>query len=44
MKISDGLFLKCARSIHEQEYPNIEYQETIIDAGCLKLVQDRRVS
>ena len=40
MKISDGLFLECARSIHEQEYPNIEYQEAIIDAGCMKLVQD----
>lgn len=40
MKISDGLFLKCARSIHEEEYPNIEYQEAIIDAGCMKLVQD----
>ncbi len=40
MKMSDGLFLKCARRIHEEEYPNIEYRETIIDAGCMKLVQD----
>jgi isocitrate dehydrogenase (NAD+) len=40
MKMSDGLFLRCARKIHQEEYPNIEYQETIIDAGCMKLVQD----
>src|SRR5947208_14541895 len=40
MKLSDGLFLKCARKIHEEEYPNIEYDEVIIDAGCMKLVQD----
>src|SRR5882762_8322051 len=40
MKLSDGLFLKCARLIHEEEYPNIEYEELIIDAGCMKMVQD----
>ncbi|HTW95654.1 MAG TPA: isocitrate/isopropylmalate dehydrogenase family protein [Tepidisphaeraceae bacterium] len=40
MKLSDGLFLNCARKIHEEEYPNIEYDELIIDAGCMKLVQD----
>ena len=26
--------------MHQREYPNIEYQEMIIDAGCMKLVQD----
>ena len=40
MKLSDGLFLNCARKIWEEEYPNIEYEELIIDAGCMKLVQD----
>jgi isocitrate dehydrogenase (NAD+) len=40
MKLSDGLFLRCARLIHEEEYPNIDYDEVIIDAGCMKLVQD----
>jgi isocitrate dehydrogenase (NAD+) len=40
MKMTDGLFLKCARKIQEEEYPNIEYQELIIDAGCMKVVQD----
>ena len=40
MKLSDGLFLDCARKIAEEEYPNISYRELIIDAGCMKLVQD----
>jgi isocitrate dehydrogenase (NAD+) len=40
MKLSDGLFLDCARKIHDEEYPNIEYEELIIDAGCMRLVQD----
>jgi isocitrate dehydrogenase (NAD+) len=40
MKLTDGLFLNCARKIQEEEYPNIEYEELIIDAGCMKLVQD----
>jgi isocitrate dehydrogenase (NAD+) len=40
MKITDGLFLRCARQIHQQEYPNIEYEELIVDAGCMRLVQD----
>jgi len=40
MKMTDGLFLRCARRVHAEEYPNIEYQELIIDAGCMKLVQD----
>jgi isocitrate dehydrogenase (NAD+) len=40
MKMSDGLFLNCARKIWEEEYPNIEYEELIIDAGCMKLVQN----
>lgn len=40
MKLSDGLFLKCSRAVHEKEFPNIAYEELIIDAGCMKLVQD----
>ena len=40
MKMTDGLFLRCARGVHTEEYPNIEYRELIIDAGCMKLVQD----
>ncbi len=40
MKMSDGMLLACARRIYEEEYPNIQYEELIIDAGCMKLVQD----
>jgi len=40
MKMTDGLFIRCAQDIHRVDYPNIEYQELIIDAGCMKLVQD----
>lgn len=40
MKLTDGLFLKCAREVHTRDYPNIQYKEVIIDAGCMKLVQD----
>jgi isocitrate dehydrogenase (NAD+) len=40
MKITDGLFLDCARHVHQHEYPNIQYDEVIIDAGCMKLTQD----
>ncbi|HVT87781.1 MAG TPA: isocitrate/isopropylmalate dehydrogenase family protein [Tepidisphaeraceae bacterium] len=40
MKLTDGLFLSCARQVHEKEFPTVEYDELIIDAGCMKLVQD----
>ncbi len=41
MKMSDGLFLRCARQVREEEgYDDIEYEELIIDAGCMRLVQD----
>ena len=42
MKMTDGLFLRCARQVHQEEYPNIEYEELIIDAACMKLVQNPR--
>ncbi len=40
MKLTDGLFIRCAQQIHQREYPNIDYQELIIDAGCMRIVQD----
>lgn len=39
LKLSDGLFLNVARRVHEQ-YPEIEYDEAIVDATAMKLVQD----
>ncbi len=38
MKLSDGLFLDCARQVFEGS--GIEYDERIIDAGCMRLVQE----
>lgn len=40
MKLTDGLFLNCARKVHEKEFPGVQYDELIIDAGCMKIVQD----
>ena len=40
MKLSDGLFINEARKVFQEDYPNIDYEERIIDAGCMKLVQD----
>lgn len=40
MKKSDGLFLQCARTVHEAVAPQVEYEELIIDNGCMQLVRD----
>jgi isocitrate dehydrogenase (NAD+) len=37
MKMSDGLFLRCAREI-AGEFRGIEYEELIIDNACMQLV------
>ena len=39
MKLSDGLFIKAAQDV-AREYDDVAYQEIIIDAGCMKMVQD----
>lgn len=39
MKLSDGLFLDCCRKVN-REYPEIEYEEVIIDNLCMQLVRD----
>lgn len=40
MKMSDGMLLDESRKVHSHDYPNIEYQEVIIDAATMRLVQD----
>lgn len=40
MKMSDGLLLEEARKVHAIDYSNIAYEELIIDAAHMKLVQD----
>src|SRR5262249_40297639 len=39
MKMSDGLFLRCAREVAAR-YPEIGYNELIVDAACMQLVLD----
>ena len=39
MKASDGLFLRVAREVAER-YPDIEFNDKIVDATCMGLVQD----
>ena len=37
-KLSDGLFLECARNIAEK-YPQIKFREILVDNCCMQLVQ-----
>ena len=41
MKFSDGLFLKTAREVAEQEYADsgVEFEDRIVDNMCMQLVQ-----
>jgi isocitrate dehydrogenase (NAD+) len=39
MKLSDGLFLRCARTV-AKEYPEITYGEHIVDNTCMQLVMN----
>ncbi len=40
MKKSDGLFIHCARRVAERYKGRIEYNELIIDNGCMQMVRD----
>lgn len=39
MKLTDGLFLDCARKVAAQ-YPDIRFSDLIVDNACLQLVLD----
>ena len=39
MKLSDGLFLRCARQV-AKDYPEITYGEHIVDNTCMQLVMN----
>jgi len=39
MKLSDGLFLRCCRTV-SQQYPEITYGEHIVDNTCMQLVMN----
>lgn len=39
MKMSDGMFLHACRQV-AKEYPDIAYDEDLLDRACLRIVQD----
>mgnify|MGYP005842022527 CR=1 FL=1 len=39
MKLADGLFLKCCQEV-SKDYPDIEYNEVIVDNCCMQLVMN----
>ena len=42
MKLSDGLFITCAQEEHAAYAGQVEYDEAIIDAGCMRVVREPR--
>ncbi len=40
MKITDGLFIDSVQAVHDERHPDVPVEMMIIDAGCMKLVQD----
>jgi isocitrate dehydrogenase (NAD+) len=40
MKLTDGMFIRNAADVHAAEFPDIEYETAIIDAACMRMVQD----
>ena len=40
MKMADGLFIDCARRMHAEHGKGVEYDELIIDNGCMQIVRD----
>jgi isocitrate dehydrogenase (NAD+) len=39
MKFSDGLFLEVARRVAAEEFPDVAFEDRIIDALCMQLIQ-----
>ena len=42
MKHTDGVFLDAARQVAEQEFPEIEFDDRLLDTVCYELVSRRR--
>ncbi|HEX2678500.1 MAG TPA: isocitrate/isopropylmalate dehydrogenase family protein [Polyangiales bacterium] len=40
MKLTDGMFLEEARKVHDAEFASVAYDEMIIDAALMRIVQD----
>eukprot|EP01137_Pigoraptor_chileana_P031857 Opistho-2@20345 len=39
MKLSDGLFLECCRTV-AKDYPQVKYEELLLDKACLNITRD----
>lgn len=39
MKMSDGMFLQACRAV-SKDFPNVKYDEDLLDRVCLRIVQD----
>merc|ERR1712093_502070 len=39
MKMSDGMFLQACREV-SKDFPNVKYDEDLLDRVCLRIVQD----
>merc|ERR1712130_555182 len=39
MKMTDGMFLNACRNV-AKEYPDVEYDEDLLDRACLSIVRD----
>ncbi len=39
LKLSDGLFLRCARDV-ARNYPGVQFADTIVDNACMQLVMN----
>lgn len=40
MKLTDGMLLEVARQVRDEQRPGVAYEEMIIDAATMRLVQD----
>ncbi len=40
MKLTDGLFLNAAERVHREQFADVEHDSQIIDAACMRIVQD----
>jgi len=40
MKLTDGLFLEESRKVAREDHPGVSYEEMIIDAAVMRVVQD----
>ena len=40
MKLTDGMFIRCSQEVHNAGFSDIGYEEMIIDAACMRMVQD----